>query len=109
MGIPVPKPKFKRRVPTWGQRSEFSNRVRQQIRDRDNDECQMCGSHVGLQIHHVKSRGQGGRGVFTNGVLLCWKCHENVQTHQNLIEHWQREFEMRYGIDYYRDEFEKEP
>ncbi|MCO7177043.1 HNH endonuclease [Sporolactobacillus kofuensis] len=107
MGISVPKPKHKRLKPTWGARSEFSNRVRNQIRERDNDECQMCGSHVGLQIHHVKGRGQGGRGVYTNGVLLCWICHQNVQTHQRLINEWQRKFEERYGANYYKDQWDE--
>jgi hypothetical protein len=36
-------------------------------------------------------------------VLLCWKCHQNVQEHQKLINYWQRKFEMRYGPGYYRD------
>jgi hypothetical protein len=31
-----------------------------------------------------------------------------VQEHQKLINYWQREFEMRYGPGYYRDDWDKE-
>lgn len=103
-----PKPKFKRRVPLAGKRSEFPQKVREQIKRRDNYECQMCGTPYGLEIHHVVERSRGGRGVLTNGVTLCWKCHQNVQTHQKLIEEWQKKFEARYGPGYYRDEWDGE-
>lgn len=82
MGIPVPKPSYKRYKPTAGQRSEFPKKVRDQIKERDYGECHMCGSSYGIQIHHIVSRAQGGRGVLENGVCLCIICHDKVTNSQ---------------------------
>jgi 5-methylcytosine-specific restriction endonuclease McrA len=92
MGIPVPKPKFKRYKPTTGQRSEFPRNVRKQIKERDCGECYKCGSSYGIQIHHIISRAQGGRGVLDNGVCLCLVCHDKVTNNREerdkLINEW---------------------
>ena len=103
----VPKVTYKRRKPTRRKRNAFSNKVKQQIYERDNGLCQQCGA-PGTQIHHVKFRSQGGRGVYSNGVLLCHSCHRMVHDNRELALKWQKHFESMYGKDYYKDEFDLE-
>ena len=103
---PVPKPVRKRSKPTRRQRNNFSQKVRQQIYERDNGLCQQCGS-LGTEIHHVKFRSQGGRGVYSNGVLLCHSCHRKVHDNRELALQWQKHFESMYGKDYYKDEWDE--
>lgn len=103
---PVPKPVRKRSKPTRRQRNNFSQKVRQQIHERDNGLCQQCGS-LGTEIHHVKFRSQGGRGVYSNGVLLCHSCHRKVHDNRELALQWQKHFESMYGKDYYKDEWDE--
>ena len=101
----VPKPKHKRRKPTRRQRNSFSKKVRQEIFERDSGLCQECG-RPGTEIHHVKFRSQSGRGVFTNGLLLCANCHRQVHQIRKLAEKWQLKFEERYGTDYFKDRWD---
>lgn len=104
---PVPKITYKRRKPIRRKRNNFSQKVRKDIYNRDDGKCQQCGD-VGTEIHHVKYRSQGGRGVTTNGLLLCSDCHRIVHQDRNLTLDWQRHFESMYGKDYYKDEWDLE-
>lgn len=101
----VPKPNHKRRSPKRSKRNEFSASVRKQIIERDKV-CKGCGGK-GEQIHHVKPRSQSGRGVYTNGLLLCNECHRLFHDRPSLIKVWQKIFEDKYGPDYYQDEWDK--
>lgn len=103
----VPKPKFKRRKPTRKQRGEFSAKTRQAIIDRDEGLCRVCG-RLGGQIHHVQPKGSGkGRGVFSNGMLVCQSCHADIHKNNNKLKFWQRVFEEIYGPNFYKDEFDE--
>ena len=104
---PVPKPIRKRRKPTRKQRNNFSQKARQEIYERDEGKCQEC-FRLGTEIHHVKFRSQGGRGVVTNGLLLCSDCHRKVHQVRKFARKWQEIFEERYGSDYYKDEWDLE-
>ena len=67
----------------------FSERVRAQILERDDNTCQSCGQggENRLTLHHVVFRSQGGTGEEENGVTLCFECHADV--HAGLLEpHW---------------------
>lgn len=103
----VPKVTYKRRKPLRRKRNAFSNKVRQQIYERDEGKCQQCGD-VGTEVHHVRFRSQSGRGVYTNGVLLCHSCHRKVHQNRDLALEWQRHFKSKYGSDYYKDEWDLE-
>jgi hypothetical protein len=37
--------------------------------------CEVCGSTLGLEVHHVFSRGAGGPDLDLNLITLCWTCH----------------------------------
>lgn len=103
----VPKPRHRRRIPKQADRNEFDRLTRSRIRKRDNRECQQCGA-PGTQIHHVRFRSSGGRGVFTNGLLVCHLCHDRIHRDRKLAEHWQYVFEKRYGENYFHDEWDDE-
>jgi len=102
---PVPKPVHRRRVPKQAKRNEFSKKVRDQIIERDQGKCRNCGG-IGTEIHHVVFRSQGGRGVFTNGLLVCHHCHRRIHDHKILANKWKFLFEQEYGPDYYKDKWD---
>lgn len=101
---PVPKPVHKRRVDKRVDRNKFTKHVRDQIKDHFEDTCQMCGGR-GCHIHHVQPKGSGkGRGVFTNGLLLCNDCHKKVHGDDKLLRYWKEVFRKKYGPLYFMDE-----
>ncbi|GGB43446.1 hypothetical protein GCM10011409_21320 [Lentibacillus populi] len=102
----VPKPQHKRRIPKRAKRGEFSKEVRQQVYERDRGLCQQCGRR-GEEIHHVKFKSRGGRGVFTNGLTLCHLCHKKVHMNGELTEYWLDFFTDYYGPDFYKDEWDE--
>jgi 5-methylcytosine-specific restriction endonuclease McrA len=106
MGVAVPKPHHKRRIPKRLNRGKFSRETREKIFDRDEGLCRSCGA-LGTQIHHVKPKGSSfGRGVFSNGLTVCNACHTKIHKDNDLLQSWQRTFESIYGPDYFRDEWD---
>lgn len=100
---PVPKPKFKRYKPKRVNRGKFDRLARLQIIERDGGVCQECGA-PGTQIHHVKPKSSGkGRGVVTNGMLVCQPCHTRLHRNNDRLKFWQEVFKERYGTSYYKD------
>lgn len=104
---PAPKTPYRRRKPNRRKRNNFSKKVREEILERDEGLCQQCGAE-GTEIHHVRFRSQNGRGVATNGVLLCYTCHTKVHQNRDLALQWQKHYESYYGKDYYKDEWDRE-
>ena len=102
--IPVPKPNYKRRVPKQSKRNEFSALTRKRIKERDRV-CKGCGGK-GTQIHHVMPRSQSGRGVESNGMLVCHECHKMFHDNPELMKGWQRIYSDRYGEGYYKDKWD---
>lgn len=99
---PVPKPHHKRRAPKRGDRNKFPKPIRDKIRAIFEDTCQECGGK-GIHIHHVCFRSQGGRGVFTNGLLLCNDCHKRIHLDNERAMFWKKVFKKKYGSLYYMD------
>jgi hypothetical protein len=98
-----PKPSFNRRVKERGDRSKFSKMVRDAVKEHFDNTCQICG-HRGIHIHHVQPKGSGiGRGVFTNALLLCNKCHRKVHDDDKLLRHWKEVYRKKYGPLYFMD------
>lgn len=57
----------------------FPPKVRKHIYERDNHRCVFCQQTFGLGIAHVfVSRAKGGLGKEENGVLLCARCHHDL-------------------------------
>lgn len=102
---PVPKPNHKRRVPKQRERNNFSKAVMRQIYERDSGLCQLC-YRQGNEVHHVKFKSQGGRGVAENGILLCHQCHTKVHRDYELAEQLRQRKVNKYGEDYYKDDYD---
>lgn len=99
---PAPKPDHKRSR-SRSDRAEFPAPVRQQVFDYFRGKCAEC-RRPGSQIHHIRFRSQEGRGVFTNGLLLCHECHTLLHKTADLWNKWQFWAEKKYGPNYYKDE-----
>lgn len=69
----------------WEKRADIPPRVRQQVLDRDNRQCQVCGTtrENALQLHHIQYRSHGGSHEQWNLVTLCATHHDAV--HQGRI------------------------
>ena len=104
--FPKINPNHKRRVPTQKQRNNFSKKVRNQIMQDQRDKCQSCGQKA-TQIHHVKPRGRGGRGVYSNGMAICNDCHTRIHKDNTLLDYWMFLYEQTNGKDFYKDEWDK--
>ena len=55
--------------------ASIDNKARRAVYERDGFRCALCDSTDGLQIHHVKPRGEGGADHPMNLITLCWRCH----------------------------------
>lgn len=99
---PVPKPSHKRRVKKRGDRSKFSKMVRDAVKEKYNNTCQECGG-IGIHLHHVCFRSQGGRGVITNALLVCNSCHKRIHEDHERAMYWKEVYKKKYGPLYYMD------
>ena len=106
MTFAFPKPKRIRRVPKQSKRNAFSKATRTKILERDDGFCQECGRPA-RNIHHCMPRSRGGRGVVTNGIVVCPICHDLIHRNHALLEKWQIIMEDRYGSDYYKDVYDE--
>lgn len=102
----VPKPRHKRRVPKKAKRGQFDEITRKKIIERDDGRCQECGLK-GEEIHHVLFKSRGGRGVYTNGLLLCHACHRRLHDKTELADKWIVRFHDLYGKNFYKDAWDE--
>jgi 5-methylcytosine-specific restriction endonuclease McrA len=103
-----PQPKNTKHIrikPKLTVRTKFSPSVRKKIKVRDKGCCQQCGDPHAREIHHVKLVGRKGegKGVYSNGLLVCNACHRKIHDDPLLLQRWQLRFEQKYGKDYYKD------
>lgn len=55
--------------------------VKSAVLSRDNYTCQICGvKQAKLEVHHIRSRSEGGSNRMDNLVVLCKDCHAKVHT-----------------------------
>lgn len=104
---PIPKNPYKRRKPKRSERNKFSESVRRKVMDDYDYKCASCHG-LATELHHVKFRSQGGRGVATNALPLCHKCHREVHLDSDKARYWQDVFASKHGDDYYKDKWDKE-
>lgn len=53
--------------------------IRARIRERDNHQCQICGSPEQLQVHHIEPFRKERKHAFDNLITLCASCHGKVE------------------------------
>ena len=49
--------------------------LRVRVLDRDGWRCQLCGSSLELQVHHLTFRSRLGSDTIDNLITLCTTCH----------------------------------
>ena len=54
---------------------DIPQKVKDAVWERDQHRCILCGSTQAMPNAHIVSRAQSGRGIETNIVTLCQKCH----------------------------------
>ncbi|OME55150.1 HNH endonuclease [Paenibacillus odorifer] len=112
------KTKAKKEIPEWKKgilahhqkgksskdRGEFNDDVLAEIIAESSGICPICKSANSDTTHHVMPRGRKGRGVKTNGLRLCWPCHDAVQTNEEALQYWISVFRDKYGDRFWFDE-----
>lgn len=112
------KTKDKKEVPEWkkdllahhkpGQsskdRCDFTDEVIAELIAEQGEICPCCKTAASNTTHHVWPRGRKGRGVKTNGLRVCWPCHDKIQTTDELLQYWISVYREKYGDHFYFDE-----
>ncbi|MDR0269613.1 HNH endonuclease signature motif containing protein [Paenibacillus sp.] len=112
------KPKQKKELPEWKKdilshhthrsstkdRGEFPKEAIAELIEESNGICQHCKDAEATTTHHVMPRGRKGRGVKTNGLRLCWPCHDKIQTDEELLQYWISVYREKYGDYFWFDE-----
>lgn len=62
--------------------SEFNNTLKKYIRERDNNECQIC-FNFGNNVHHINGIKDDCRKV--NLITLCFSCHKVVEYNDHVL------------------------
>lgn len=78
---------------------------RKYILERDNGFCVLCGNYENLHVHHIKTRGSGGKDEYLNLVTLCNICHTtkahgfNALITKEILEKYVLQFERPFFWD----------
>lgn len=79
--------KQQKKIKNGSFRAGVAQDIREFIKNRDNNTCQMCCKYdesYNMQVHHITPVSDGGTDEYTNLILLCYECHKTV--HQ---KNWQ--------------------
>ncbi|TKH35979.1 HNH endonuclease [Paenibacillus polymyxa] len=90
--------------PNTKERGEFPKDVIAELIADSNGICECCKAAEATTTHHVYPRGRKGRGVKTNGLRLCWPCHDRIQINEELLQFWISAFRDKYGDYFWFDE-----
>ncbi|MEK4456868.1 HNH endonuclease [Paenibacillus sp. FSL R10-2748] len=90
--------------PNTKERGEFPKDVIAELIADSNGICECCKVTEATTTHHVYPRGRKGRGVKTNGLRLCWPCHDRIQINEELLQFWISAFRDKYGDCFWFDE-----
>ena len=60
--------------------------LRRQVLQRDGWRCQVCGSSVELQVHHIRWRSRLGGDQLDILIVLCVNCHREQHASQTSSE-----------------------
>lgn len=58
----------------------FTSTLKEQVKDRDNYTCRVCGNKHRLEVHHIVKIKHGGENSLDNLVTLCVQCHRAIDT-----------------------------
>lgn len=71
---------------------------RPHILERDGHNCVVCGALEPLHIHHIKTRGSGGKDNYINLITLCYQCH--TEKAHGKDSRYYRKFFLEYTLQY---------
>jgi 5-methylcytosine-specific restriction endonuclease McrA len=57
---------------------EEYEKLRHELLKRDGWKCQMCGTSMNLQVHHLLFRSHQGSDTDRNLITLCAECHASL-------------------------------
>jgi len=66
-------------INTW-HISGFTEKLKNNILERDDYKCYVCGKKTNLHVHHIISRIEGGPHIPENLITLCGSCHKSVES-----------------------------
>lgn len=98
-----------RKIPTKQQRGKITTAQYNEAARQHGYECYVCGCQTSLEAHHVKFRGNSGRGGWRNIRFLCSEHHRgNYSPHQNetLRKEIEALHEELYGPHYFCDKYD---
>lgn len=83
------------------------DRRRNQVIERDGEQCNECGNRHHLHMHHITPLSQGGSNKVSNLILLCENCHSEEHNGRDFSGEFnktetafsKRVAEIRYAID----------
>ena len=64
------------------------NVIREQVYDKCNHRCAICGDDENLEIHHIVPVHDGGQTEVDNLTLLCHECHQLVHKGVLKLKEW---------------------
>jgi hypothetical protein len=59
---------------------DITEKTRDEVLKRDNNQCVICKRRELLQLHHIIKRKDGGNHTADNLVTLCASCHRHIET-----------------------------
>lgn len=59
-------------------KSLYTGGYRKRILARDNNRCVICGIEENLHVHHIKTRGSGGKDEYSNLITICVLHHREA-------------------------------
>ena len=68
-----------RPINTW-YISGFTEKLKNNILERDGYRCYVCGKETNLHVHHIIPRDEGGPHIPENLITLCGSCHKSVES-----------------------------
>jgi len=77
-------PNWKGGIQHYPYSNEFNNKLKNEIRERDNNSCRLCGDYNQLCIHHIDYNKENSDK--DNLITLCRSCHSKTNFNRNFWE-----------------------
>lgn len=81
----------------------LTDKLRRDVKTRDNYQCSVCGKTTGLEVHHIVKVKHGGTNEMDNLITLCSSCHRAIDTLnlEHAIDKCAKNAEKQLGIKHY--------
>lgn len=81
----------------------LTDKLRRDVKSRDNYQCSVCGATTGLEVHHIIKVKHGGTNEMDNLITLCSSCHRAIDTLnlEHAMSKCAKNAEKQLGIKHY--------